>query len=138
MPSAVTVRRRGSDWVEGRPGPSASRPSVAGTADVLGGLQEIVVAEPGCAKPSPRTLGRPGRAIGELLGFATVAAEESRRQGGTSLEGRRRKSLRSWLTERPRPTEPEGCGDGVAAAGGVVWRRGEGGGIEVGLVHRPR
>ena len=37
-------------------------------------------------------------AIGELLGFAAVAAEESRRQWPEAWSGARRKSLRSWLT----------------------------------------
>jgi CHAD domain-containing protein len=84
--------------VEGRPAKRFAS-AVAGLQDVLGRLQDAVVAASwlrDCVTKD--TSVDQAVAIGELLGFATVAAEESRRQWPDAWSGARRKSLRSWLT----------------------------------------
>jgi CHAD domain-containing protein len=83
--------------VEGRPAKRFAS-AVAGLQDVLGRLQDAVVAASwlrDCVTED--TSVDEAVAIGELLGFATVAAEESRRQWPEAWSGARRKSLRSWL-----------------------------------------
>lgn len=73
--------------------------AVAGLQDVLGRLQDAVVASSwlhDCVGADTSV----GQAvtIGELLGLATVAAEESRREWPEAWRRARKKSLRSWLT----------------------------------------
>jgi CHAD domain-containing protein len=83
--------------VEGRPAKRFAS-AVAGLQDVLGQLQDAVVAASwlrGCIMPD--TSVDQAVAIGELLGFAAVAAEESRRQWAEAWSAAHRKSLRSWL-----------------------------------------
>jgi CHAD domain-containing protein len=84
--------------VEGRPAKRFAS-AVADLQDVLGRLQDAVVAAAWLrqAITGDTSVGQ-AVAIGELLGFATVAAEESRRGWPEAWKGARRKSLRSWLT----------------------------------------
>jgi CHAD domain-containing protein len=84
--------------VEGRPAKRFAG-AVAGLQDVLGQLQDAVVATSwlrGCI--TKNTSVAEATAIGELLGFAAVASEESRRQWPEAWRAAHRKSLRSWLT----------------------------------------
>jgi CHAD domain-containing protein len=84
--------------VEGRPAKRFAG-AVAGLQDVLGQLQDAVVATSwlrGCITKD--TSVAEAIAIGELLGFAAVASEESRRQWPQAWRAAHRKSLRSWLT----------------------------------------
>jgi CHAD domain-containing protein len=84
--------------IEGRPAKRFAS-AVAGLQDVLGGLQDSVVASAWLREAiTTDTVIDQAVAIGELLGFATVAAEESRREWPEAWKGARRKSLRSWLT----------------------------------------
>jgi CHAD domain-containing protein len=84
--------------IEGRPAKRFAS-AVAGLQDVLGGLQDAVVAAAWLREAiTADTSVDQAVAIGELLGFATVAAEESRREWPEAWKGARRKSLRSWLT----------------------------------------
>jgi CHAD domain-containing protein len=84
--------------IEGRPAKRFAS-AVAGLQDVLGGLQDSVVASAWLREAiATDTSIDQAVAIGELLGFATVAAEESRREWPDAWKGARRKSLRSWLT----------------------------------------
>ncbi|HMC05226.1 MAG TPA: CHAD domain-containing protein, partial [Actinomycetota bacterium] len=84
--------------VEGRPAKKFAS-AVADLQDVLGRLQDAVVAaswlRDGVTRDSPVDQ---AVAIGELLGFAAVAAEEARQQWPEAWSVARRKSLRSWLT----------------------------------------
>jgi CHAD domain-containing protein len=83
--------------VEGRPAKRFAS-AVAGLQDVLGRLQDAVVAASwlrGCITQD--TSVDQAVTIGELLGFAAVAAEASRRQWPEAWSAARRKSLRSWL-----------------------------------------
>jgi CHAD domain-containing protein len=84
--------------IEGRPAKRFAS-AVAGLQDVLGRLQDAVVAAAWLRKAITQdTSTDQAVAIGELLGFATVAAEESRHGWPEAWKGARRKSLRSWLT----------------------------------------
>ncbi|TMM18450.1 MAG: CHAD domain-containing protein [Actinobacteria bacterium] len=84
--------------VEGKPAKRFAN-AVAGLQDVLGRLQDAVVATAWLRdRITDETAVGQAVAIGELLGFAAVAAEESRRQWPEAWSGARRKSLRSWLT----------------------------------------
>ena len=84
--------------MEGKPAKRFAN-AVAGLQDVLGRLQDAVVATAWLRdRITDETAVGQAVAIGELLGFAAVAAEESRRQWPEAWSGARRKSLRSWLT----------------------------------------
>jgi CHAD domain-containing protein len=84
--------------IEGRPAKRFAA-AVAGLQDVLGRLQDSVVAAAWLRQAiTGDTSVDQAVAIGELLGFAAVAAEESRREWPEAWKGARRKSLRSWLT----------------------------------------
>jgi CHAD domain-containing protein len=84
--------------VEGRPAKRFAG-AVAGLQDVLGRLQDAVVAAAWLrACITKDTSVAEAVAIGELLGFAAVASEESRRQWTEAWKAAHRKSLRSWLT----------------------------------------
>jgi CHAD domain-containing protein len=83
--------------VEGRPAKRFAA-AVAGLQDVLGRLQDAVVATSWLrAGITKDTSIAEAVAIGELLGFAAVASEESRRQWPEAWGAAHRKSLRSWL-----------------------------------------
>jgi CHAD domain-containing protein len=84
--------------IEGRPAKRFAG-AVAGLQDVLGRLQDAVVASSWLREciTADTSIGQ-AVTIGELLGFATVAAEESRRDWPDAWRRARRKSLRSWLT----------------------------------------
>ncbi len=84
--------------IEGRPAKRFAS-AVAGLQDALGQLQDSVVASAWLrAAITTDTSVDQAVAIGELLGFAAVAAEESRRAWPEAWKGARRKSLRSWLS----------------------------------------
>ncbi len=84
--------------VEGRPAKRFAS-AVAGLQDVLGRLQDAVVAAAWVRDAiTAETSVDQAVAMGELLGFAAVAAEEARRGWADAWKAARRKSLRSWLT----------------------------------------
>jgi CHAD domain-containing protein len=84
--------------IEGRPAKRFAT-AVAGLQDVLGRLQDSVVAAAWLRQAiTTDTSVDQAVTIGELLGFATVTAEQSRREWPEAWKGARRKSLRSWLT----------------------------------------
>jgi CHAD domain-containing protein len=83
--------------VEGRPAKRFAA-AVARLQDALGRLQDAVVAASWLRGTITQdTTVEQALAVGELLGLATVAAEESRRAWPDAWSGARRKSLRSWL-----------------------------------------
>lgn len=84
--------------IEGRPAKRFAS-AVAALQEVLGRLQDSVVAAAWLREAiTTDTPVDQAVAIGELLGFATVTAEASRREWPEAWKGARRKSLRSWMT----------------------------------------